>query len=158
MTIDAMIKKFGIGNSIIMIGSSNSYTERTPYSFNERKKMIKTVYPDIKVVPIPDMQPYLPKFDGTTNDLWLNQIKKIEESMKVKFIFVGGSSKDLEVLALKFDTRVLIERKGRGHDISATAVRAALEKSDKLTLEKTLDPRILPLAVNGLKKYHAKRN
>ncbi len=153
MIIDKMISEFGIGNSIIMVGSSNAYNTRTPYTFDERKTMISAIYPKIKIIPIPDMKAHLLKFDGTTDALWLSKLKIIENEMGGKFIFLGGSEEDLKVLAKMFETNVLINRVQNGLNISATEVRRAMDNNDLDKVRGMLDPKVYTLALHNYKKY-----
>lgn len=158
MVFDDMIEKHGIKNSLAIIGSSTSYTDRTPYKFEERKNMIETLYPGIKILPLPDIKPGLKYFDGSTNDIWLKNIAKIQDEMDADFIFVGGCAKDLEVLAVKFKTEIMINRKTEGLDMSGTKVREALQSGNISLVAKMVDPRILDQVVAGYKKYHEQRN
>lgn len=158
MTIDAMTKENGIENCLILIGSSNSYTERTPYTFEQRREMIMAIYPKIKTLPLPDVKPELKHFDGTTNTIWLERIKKIEKDLNTKFIFYGGSKEDLEILATTFETRIPIDRNKKGLNISATLVREALGKNDTQALKRMVDPRILNLVIMGYNTFHGKRS
>lgn len=152
-TINAMIVRHGIDNIIVMIGSSNAYNSRTPYTYEDRKAMIKAVYPGILVIPIPDSNPSLIHFDGTGNSLWLAGIKKIESEMKAHFIFYGGSVEDLEVLSQSFETAILVERDQPENGISATRVRQALDTGDEVTLGLLLDPKVLPLTISGFTRF-----
>jgi nicotinamide mononucleotide adenylyltransferase len=156
MIIDGMVEKFGVKNCLILVGSSNSYNERTPYTFEEREKMIKTLYPEINVYPLPDMKPDLLYFDGTTNDAWLNQIKRTEKQLNAKFIFFGGSKNDLAVLSQKFKTFILIERAKKGLNISGTKVRETLDKGDMDELKRLVDQKILNMVIQGHHFFHHK--
>lgn len=147
-----MISKYGVENSILMIGSSSSYNERTPYTFKEREKIIKTIFPEIKVLPLPDVQPDLMIFNGNTNDAWLKSILEIEKNMSAKFKFVGGSKSDLEILSQKFETEVLFDR-DTGARISATKVREALAKNDLKSLRQMVDDKVLDMVIKGYKNY-----
>lgn len=156
MITDCMIKKYGIRNCLIMVASSNSYIERTPYTFAQRKKMIKTIYPYIRVIPLPDVKPRLKHFDGTTNKIWLKQIKDIEEKLKVRFIFYGGSKEDLEILAMRFKTYIPFSRQNNGA-VSGTKIRKALESGDNKTLREMVDPKLLKYVIMGYNTFHGKR-
>jgi nicotinamide mononucleotide adenylyltransferase len=153
MVVKKIVEEFGVQNCLIMIGSSNSYNERTPYTFEMSKEMIESVYPEINIIPLPDMKPALIYFDSTTNDEWLEQLKKIEEEYRAKFTFVGGSPEDLEVLTLGFPTKLIVDRKARDNSLSATQVREALERNDLPGLAMTLDEKVVPLAISGYTKF-----
>lgn len=145
LIIDYMVKKYGIENCLILVGSSNSLTERTPYTFEQRKKMIHLLYPQIKVLPLPDIEPELELYSDNTNDLWLENIKRIEKSMDTKFIFYRGSFSDLEVLSKKFSTKVAVDRKIEGHNISGTYIRKNISNKNYKLVEKLVDIKIRKL-------------
>ncbi len=147
--VEEMIRVNGMENCLIMIGSSNTLNERTPYTYEQRAEMVKAVFPEIKTIPLPDGKPGLVYFDGSTNEEWLDNIEKIQKEQQTKFVFYGGSKEDLEILAQRFETVVLVDRK-KSPEITATNVRSALDKNDQEMLEKLLDQRVIPLA----KKYY----
>jgi len=126
MLLKAANENFGEGNCLIMVGSSNSLNERTPYSFESRVKMIKTIFPNVEVIPLPDVQPEKVLFDGSTNTEWLDGIKKIADQRDEEFVFVGGCAEDLEILAERFKTHILVNREVEGKKMSATKIREAL--------------------------------
>lgn len=157
--VEKLLEKQRESDILIMVGSSNTYNIRTPYTFDERQKMINKIFPNIEVVPLPDGKPGLMYFDGSTNDIWLGSIKKIEKSRRENFIFVGGCKRDLEILAQGFQTVVLLDRDSSLVPISATQVREALKNNDSSELERQLDPRIVPLARAGFKNFiNSQRN
>lgn len=153
--ISTLIEKFGQDNVLVLIGSSTSINSRTPYSYERRKAMISTIFPKLRILPLPDTNPSLVHFDGSTNDLWLDNLSALESNFNAHFIFYGGSTEDLAVLAERFETAVLVDRFGIGEGISATQVRLALDKGDTEALGSLLDPRVLPLAVSGYREYLA---
>ncbi len=150
--IDKMISDFGPNNSIIIMGSSNVVNDRTPFTFEQRKQMVETIYPQIKIIPIPDVNPELITFEKDTLDLWLESIKDLEKKMKAEFIFYGGSKKDIDYLNKDFKTSIVIDR-NKGSKISASKVRKALILNDHKILDEMLDSRITPLAKEGFKNY-----
>lgn len=141
--IDKMISLYGIENCLLLIGSSNVINERTPYSFSFRKKLIKTIYPKINILPL---------IDVNDDHLWLDIVKKLETKLKTEFIFLGGSDRDLKQRWSKFKTKVLVNRDTEGMGISATEVRNLLEEGKFKELEKFLDPKILKLLQKIIKK------
>ena len=145
MLIDKMINVFGVENCLILIGSSNTLNSRTPFSFRLRKKMLNTLYPKLKVLPVPDSTPNLSHYSEKGNRIWFKTVKKIERRLGAKFIFFGGSKKDLGVLSQRYKTRVLLSRKLAGKDISATKVRKALITGDGKTISKLVDTRVTKL-------------
>lgn len=142
--LDIMIKNKGVSNCLIMIGSSNTLNERTPYTYEQRAEMIKAIYPEIKIMPLPDGKAGLVYFDGSTNDIWLDNIEKVQQDLNSDFVFYGGSKEDLLVLSERFKTVVLFDRSK--NKAAATNVRKALMENDTQMLEKLLDPKVIPLA------------
>ena len=97
--------------------------------------MITTIFPTVEILPLPDAQPELEYFDGSTNGAWLDQIRSLSNDRNEEFVFVGGSKEDLAILGERFETEVLIDRFGKDENISATKIREAL---------KMINPKILP--------------
>ncbi len=148
-----MIEENEVENCLIIIGSSNSRNSRTPFSFEQRKKIIRSVFPGIRVMPLPDINPGLIYFDGETNGQWLDGIAKIQERLNTNFVFYGGSEADLKILGERFETRIAVDRSS-GRTFSATEVREALGRNDLKLLEKLLHPKVIPLA----RKYYQEFN
>jgi len=144
--IDYMVKRHGVENCLILIGSSNSISDRTPYTFEERLKMIHTLYPKIKVLPLPDPEPELEYFSDNTNEIWLDNIEKIEKDIGDKFIFYGGSRDDLSILSQRFTVKVAVDRNREGRDVSATKIREAIADSDYKCIDKLVNKKISNLA------------
>lgn len=144
MIIDYMIKKHGIKNCLVLIGSSNSLTERTPYTFKQREKMIHVLYPEIKTLPLPDVEPELQLYRDNTNEIWLNNVEKIEKNMGTKFVFYGGSNDDLKVLSERFPTEVAIDRTTEGKNISGTVIRKNIKDKNYDLIAKLVDKKIAP--------------
>ncbi|KKT39509.1 hypothetical protein A3K29_02075 [Candidatus Collierbacteria bacterium RIFOXYB2_FULL_46_14] len=145
--VDLMITERGLENCMIIIGSSNSCNQRTPFSYEQRREIIKQIYPAMRIVPLPDINPKLVYFDGSTNDQWLAEIKKLENNMAVRFVFYGGSNEDLAVLATKFMTKIAASRYGDPRIRSATEVRKALENHEYESLKQLLDTRTIPVVI-----------
>jgi len=155
--VGRLVEAYGSKNVLVMVGSSNSYNERTPYTFEERETMIHSIFPDIEVIPLPDGNPKAVFFDGSTNDIWLERLKKIESERGIKFVFYGGSAEDLKVLSLAFETKVLINRDNEGAGFSATKVREEMEKKNTKELEKYLNPKIISMAIAGYHKFNKQK-
>lgn len=130
---------FGSENCLCIVGSSNSLNERTPYSYETRVKMIRTIFPDLEILPLPDVQPELSFFDGSTNERWLDQIERLARERQEEFVFVGGSREDLQILATRFKTQILFDREKEGEAISATQIRNALNM---------INPKIMDQVIN----------
>jgi nicotinamide mononucleotide adenylyltransferase len=148
--VEYMIEEHGIEKCLVMIGSSDSYNYRTPFTYEQRMTIIKAVYPEIKIIPLPDIKAKQIFFDGSTNQQWLASIKEIEKEMGVKFIFYGGSKEDLSVLSEAFETKIAVNRRKGHQEISATNVRRALDNHDDESLSRLLDPKVIPL----VKEYY----
>ncbi|HCQ31463.1 TPA: hypothetical protein DIU27_03730 [Candidatus Collierbacteria bacterium] len=151
--VDLMIKERGLENCMIIVGSADSYNHRTPFSYEQRREIIKQIYPEIRIVPLPDINPELVYFDGSTNDRWLAEIKKLENSMAVRFVFYGGSKEDLAILATKFRTKIAVSRYGDPMIRSATEVRKALENDEYENLKQLLYPRTIPTIIKYYDKF-----
>lgn len=152
MILKTLTKKYGESRVVVLIGSPNFLSERTPYTFELRKRMIRTVFPKLKIIPLPDTTKK-PKYLGDPyNTKWLNRISKIEKSLKSKFVFYGGSKTDLEILALRFKTKVLLDRNKKGKGISGTLVRGAIKKGDFKTVKKMVNPKIFELVLKPYTK------
>lgn len=150
--MDTMIKENGIKNCLVMIGSSNSYNSRTPFSYEQRKMMIRAYFPDVRIMPLPDIKPEKVFFDSNTNDQWLDNLKKIQNKLKTNFVFYGGGKEDLKILGERFETKVAVDR-FCGQSISATEVREALNTDDMNKLNELLDPRVIPLAMKYYREF-----
>lgn len=66
------------GDVTIVIGSINKHDKDNPFVFEERKKMVKAVFPNAKVIGIPDV------YDDS---LW---VKLIEEKVKFDLVVTGN--------------------------------------------------------------------
>lgn len=148
-----MVDKYGNDNVLVLIGSSTSRNQRTPYTFDQRQQMINTVFPEVKVLPLPDTEPGLVFFREDTNLLWLKEIKTLEKQLNCDFVFVGGSSEDLEILAKEFETEVVVERKTQGGDFSATKVRQCFDSGEFTLAREMVDSKIFDLALSGYNEF-----
>lgn len=140
-TIDKLINLYGVKSVIIIIGSSSNLDQRTPYTFAQRKQIIRTIYPEIKILPLPDSKKNNTEFTETGNIIWLNKIKSLEKNMNAKFIFYGGSPMDLEILNQKFNTQIIVDRNIT--KISATKVRELFANKQLEKLRGYLDKRVI---------------
>lgn len=151
--IQKMISLYGVENILIMIGSSNTYNDRTPYTYVERERMIHSIFPEIEILALPDGRPDLVYFDGSTNGIWLDSIDKIAKDRNEYFSFVGGCKEDLEILSERFDTEILIERNETVDKISASKVRSALRENNQELLRQMINPNILDQVIEGWKNF-----
>ncbi len=148
MVTEAMIQRHGIENCLIIIGSSNVLNDRTPFTFEQRKYFIQNIFQDIKIISIPDINPEVNQFEIKTLDTWLNEIEKLETKLEARFKFYGGSQEDLRYLSKVFETEVIVDRKSKGKNISATKVREAIIKKDIGSLINFVNPKIIHELVN----------
>ena len=135
--LDAMIKKFGIKNCLLVIGSSNApLTMRNFFSYVERKGFVETIYPDLQVVPISDYP---------TDSEWLQALDDILRfgGLSPKEVtFFGGCAEDIEFfLEVGRKHEIMNRFDGSTPKISATEVRDALIQGRPL--DGLLDPRIV---------------
>lgn len=133
MVVDIMINRYVIDNCLVIIGSSNITDERTPFSYQTRFEMVKSVFPDIAALALPDVY---------SDDIWLDNIQKIEKEMGENFIFVGGSKKDLSILSQIFKTEVIVDRDIQGRGITATEVRKNIRLGNRKKIKKLVPPEI----------------
>ena len=135
---------------MVLIGSTNTLNPRTPYSYEDRKRIIEVSFPSLEILPLPDAKPNLEYFDGTTNDAWLDSIEKIAKERMESFVFCGGSDVDLEILSQRFETILLVDREAI--KISATEVRRKITECDLESLASLVDPKALEIIITKIKK------
>ena len=119
--IRSLIETYG-EQTLLIIGSSNAPTSlRHFFSYDERKKFIKAVFPDIKVVGLPDYG------DDT---IWLSALDDILIAAGFdpsKTTFFGGCSEDLRFFEDANRNCSFMNRfDGTTPKVSATEVRDAL--------------------------------
>ncbi len=151
--IDQMINNYGIKNCMLIIGSSTSLNQRTPFTFAARKNMIRLLYPKIKIIGIPDSNPKHELFDKSGMETWLHNLKGIERKLKGTFTFYSGSGTDIKYLTGEFKTKVISSRIVDGQKISATDVRKRLSIGQYQTLHQFLDVRIIDFAIKNFKRF-----
>lgn len=151
-TLRRVIERHGINHVLVLIGSTNTRNSRTPYTFEQRKTMIQNLFPDVRIMPLPDGKANLMYFDGSTNEMWLDNVEKIQNDLKESFVFYGGKKEDLEILAERFPTEIIMDR-NIDPNLSSTNIRKAMDENDLTVLEKYLDPNIIPLAITGYKEF-----
>jgi len=143
--INGVIERHGTDNLLIIIGSSTSHNNRTPYTFEERSNMIRAIFPNANIIGLPDIKPDRVFFKEDTNERWLKSIKEIEEDMNAEFTFFGGSAEDLAVLSREFKTEVIVDRDKDPEKISATKVREAFESGDIEKAKSMISERVYSL-------------
>jgi len=123
MVIQEMINKFGIENSLIILGSANApFSLRHFFSYLERRNFIKTIFPEIKIVGLPD-------YDN--NEMWLKALDDIIDAVVPnsdrEVVFFGGCEEDIDYFINDGrDCQIINRFNGRTPKISATEVRDCL--------------------------------
>lgn len=117
-----MIRTFGIDDCMTMLGSANAgISMRHIFSYMERRNLIAKVYPDLKVIGIPDFP---------TNAEWFRLLDDLLIARgfdPAKTVFFGGCEEDVSVLLESGRKCHIINRfDGTTPKISATEVRDAL--------------------------------
>jgi nicotinic acid mononucleotide adenylyltransferase len=120
--INWMLDNFGIENSRLIVGSANSQMSiRHFYSYEERRGFIKTIYPDIKIMPLSDF---------FTDDEWMLALDDLLQSSGIHpelATFYGGCEEDIEFFIKRNRHCKIINRfDGTTPKISASEVRDAL--------------------------------
>lgn len=117
-----MIGQFGVENSLMLIGSSNAiFSLRNFFSYEERRGFAKRIFPDIKMVGLPDY---------STDREWLTALDDLLFAVGFnpeEVIFFGGCEEDLRFfLDADRDCYVINRFDGSTPKISATEIRDCL--------------------------------
>ena len=125
--INKMLDNHGYQKSLLIIWSSNTKNSlRHFFKYTERKKFILDLFPDLKIVGLPDYE----------NDYeWLIALKdiiKISFSNISNVTFYGWSSNDIYYLDNGFDVEIVDRFETGFKKISSTKVRDLLIKNQKL--------------------------
>jgi cytidyltransferase-like protein len=147
--IEEMMSKSDI--SVILVGSSNvSMSKENPFSFDERKKMLQKIYPELIILPIPDL--------GNLN-LWVSEVEHligtvVSKFSKVEKIVLYTSKKDNDA-DLRFNWCSMIGHSVCGISeksggISATVIR---DKFFSKTPMSEIKIYVHEITFNFLKKY-----
>lgn len=120
--ITQMFKECGSENSLIVIGSSSAHPSlRHFFSYDERKSFIKALYPDVRVVGIPDY-PGDPEWLGALDD-----ILRVGGMNPSEVTFYGGCEEDVAFFLNDGRKCSFVNRfDGSSPKISATELRDAL--------------------------------
>ncbi len=136
--IRKMIEDVGVSNSCLVLGSSNApMSFRNFFSYEERRSLIKKIFPDIGIVGIPDYP---------TDSEWLlaldDILKFAAQPYSDNIVFYGGCEEDIRFfIETGREVRLLNRFDGTTPKISATEVRDALSKGR--SLDGFLNPVIL---------------
>ncbi len=120
--VGEMLAQCGAEDSILIIGSSNApFSLRHFFSYDERKKFIRAVYPDIRIVGLPDYP---------SDAEWLSALDDILAAAGMKpseVTFFGGCEEDIRFFMDDGRACSLMNRfDGTTPKVSATEVRDAL--------------------------------
>jgi len=120
--IREMLRICGVSNSLLVIGSSNNlFSLRHFFTYEERRGFILAVFPEIRLVGLPDYY---------SDTAWLTALDDILRLAKIdpfKAIYFGGSEEDVRFFLEDGRACHIIERfEGEHSDASATRVRDAL--------------------------------
>jgi len=123
--ISELIKDFGYDNSCIIIGSASSSNDKNIFSYDERKKMIQNIYPEMKNI--------FPLNDYMDDNVWL---RKFYEIILNNFNFIKGPE-DVVIYCGCFEDVIFFKNSGfkiktferkisSSDNISATKIREAI--------------------------------
>src|SRR5689334_4699388 len=120
--IDHMIETHGIDDTMVVIGSSNTAPSmRHFFSYSDRRAFVKALYPDIRVVGLPDYP---------NDDEWLLALDDIVASTgraAEDARFFGGCDEDVRFFTNAGRSVTILNRfDGTTPKISATEVRDCL--------------------------------
>ena len=145
--IKKMIHECGEENCLVVIGSSNTKTSlRHFFSYEERRNFIRTLFPEVRIVGIPDFE---------RDEEWLLALDDIIDTAHIeleKTTFYGGSDKDIDFFINKGRNIKIIDRYSQSisNNISATMVREAIINNH--SVDEFLNEKIKHDVINIFKK------
>ncbi|HDJ96757.1 MAG TPA: nicotinamide-nucleotide adenylyltransferase [Candidatus Aenigmarchaeota archaeon] len=112
--IKKVIKEYG--DVVIVIGSINKHDKNNPFTFEERKRMIESVFPGVKIIGV---------LDVNDDSLW---VKLIEQKVKFDIIVTGNdwTKRCFENAGYKVIKPDFLEPE----KYSATRIRELMRKND----------------------------
>jgi cytidyltransferase-like protein len=121
--INEMLEHFGTERSRIVIGSANSpQSLRHFFSYEERRSLIKTIFPDICTLPLGDF--------ATSDDEWMLALDDLLISSGMdpkKTVFYGGCEEDIAFFIKRERMHHILNRfDGTTPKVSATEIRDGL--------------------------------
>ncbi|MBI4118216.1 MAG: hypothetical protein HY455_01605 [Parcubacteria group bacterium] len=136
--IEAMLQDFGHECSTIVIGSTNApIAEKTPFTFDERKSFCEAIFPEVRVLGLPDFH---------NNEAWLAALDRLLEEQGIdpsSTVFYGGSGPDIAFFEADGRSVEIVDRYGDSSlSISATDIRQFLRRKEYEKLDGRVDPRI----------------
>jgi len=120
--IREMVNRHGVENSLVIVGSSNApFSLRHFFTYHERKELIKKIFPEMRLVGLPDYH----------NDKeWLaalDDVLRVADPSLSEVTFFGGCEEDVRFfLEAGRDCTILNRFDGTTPKVSATEVRDCL--------------------------------
>ena len=144
---EEMLKQFGVENSMLIMGSSNTpFSLRHFFSYEERRGFVKKVFPELKIVGLPDYP---------TDKEWLVAMDDLLIARgfdPLEVVFFGGCEEDILFF---YDAgrkcHILNRFDGTTPKISATEVR------DCLIYGRSLEGMINPLIAGDVRDLFAQK-
>jgi hypothetical protein len=120
--IGKMLEKYGNKNSLVIVGSCNSHQNfRNIFNYSDRKYFLKSIFPELRVVGMPDygnVPRWLEALDDILRLAGINP-KEVE--------YFGGSAEDVSYFIDDGRKVAILNRhKGEYPDLSATFIRNCL--------------------------------
>ncbi len=142
---DSIITRHGLEHTVMVMGTANRTSKRTPITSAVRDSIIRAVHPDIRILHLSDY----PKQPGECPDQrlidWITRVRTLLSELDGPYKFYGGSEADLRILGTAFDTEILVDRETEGQGISATQARNAIVAGDFQKLPEFVDERTIPI-------------
>jgi bifunctional NMN adenylyltransferase/nudix hydrolase len=138
-----MLHQHGPQNSLLIIGSANTpWSLRHFFSYDERRGFIKKMFPDVRIVGIPDFP--------NSDLIWLQALDDMLHAAGIdpeEVTFYGGCEEDMRVFVENGRHYTIFNRfDGTTPKISATEVR------DALMFDRALDELVDPSIADDLSK------
>jgi len=141
--IEKMLALFTPLRCLVVVGSSNAkFSRRHFFSFEERLKFLKILFPALKLIGLADVGSY---------KRWLASLDRALESEGIdpqRVVFLGGSKEDIDFfVGAGRCVRIVNRYDGTNPVVSASEVRDCLFEGRYEELETLLDPKIKDLVV-----------
>jgi len=134
--IREMLREFGYQKSLVVIGSSNApATMRNIFNYSDRRHFLKTIFPKLRVVGLPDYN-HVPRWLEALDDVLLLAGINPEEA-----VYYGGCAEDIAYfIENKREVKILDRHAGKYVKMSATLVRGLLAEGRPSKAKKYLNP------------------
>lgn len=139
LMIQKLLDTFGERHVVLVGSCSHAVSFRHLFTYNDRCEFIRAVFPQIRLVGLPDFE---------EDSDWFNQLDDTLLFAKVdpvRVTYIGGCQEDVEFFIEKRRRRVKIFNRFNGETpkISSTEVRDAL--IERRSIDGLVDPRIAEL-------------